>query len=192
MNLVSELAPLQLGSGAWVLPFWREPGKTCPQIKSEVKDPAELAKGSAGVLLSGNQGLTWRVRGNLTSPGTWLIENTVVELESRALLQHFRTRKGVAYASTSADGGETWSTPARTSIPNPNSKMHTLRAEPGLLIAAYNHHPRLRSPLVLAASRDDGAAWKTFAVVGRCKLDPSLKAACFQPLYLRVHTVLST
>ena len=30
---------LVLGSGAWVLPFWREPGKTCPQLRSEVKDP---------------------------------------------------------------------------------------------------------------------------------------------------------
>ena len=28
--------------------------------------------------------------------------------------------------------------------------------------------------------------------VRRCKLDPSLKATCFQPLNLRVHTVLST
>ena len=28
--------------------------------------------------------------------------------------------------------------------------------------------------------------------VGRCKLDPGLKATCFQPLNLRVHTVLST
>ena len=28
--------------------------------------------------------------------------------------------------------------------------------------------------------------------VGQCKLDPSLKATCFQPLNLRVHTVLST
>ena len=28
--------------------------------------------------------------------------------------------------------------------------------------------------------------------VGRCQLDPSLKATCFQPLKLRVHTVLST
>ena len=28
--------------------------------------------------------------------------------------------------------------------------------------------------------------------VGRCKLDPSLKATCFQPLNLRLHTVLST
>ena len=30
------------------------------------------------------------------------------------------------------------------------------------------------------------------AEVGRCKLDPSLKATCFQTLNLRVHTVLST
>ena len=29
-------------------------------------------------------------------------------------------------------------------------------------------------------------------MVGRCKLDPSLKATCFQTLNLRVHTVLST
>ena len=28
--------------------------------------------------------------------------------------------------------------------------------------------------------------------VRRCKLDPSLKVTCFQPLNLRVHTVLST
>ena len=28
--------------------------------------------------------------------------------------------------------------------------------------------------------------------VRRCKLDPSLKATCFQTLNLRVHTVLST
>ena len=29
-------------------------------------------------------------------------------------------------------------------------------------------------------------------VVRRCELDPSLKATCFQPLSLIVHTVLST
>ena len=30
------------------------------------------------------------------------------------------------------------------------------------------------------------------SLVGQCKLDPSLKATCFKPLNLRVHTVLST
>ena len=29
-------------------------------------------------------------------------------------------------------------------------------------------------------------------MVGRCKLHPSLKATCFQPLNMRVRTVLST
>ena len=33
---------------------------------------------------------------------------------------------------------------------------------------------------------------KPLPPVGRCKLDPSLKATCFQTLNLRVHTVLST
>ena len=32
----------------------------------------------------------------------------------------------------------------------------------------------------------------TIPEVGRCKLDPSFKATCFQPLNLRVHTELST
>ena len=113
--------------------------------------PEDIVKGSAGVLISGDQGLTWSVRGNLTAPGTWLIENTVVELGTRALLQHFRTRKGVAYASVSVDGGETWSAPQRTSIPNPNSKMHTIRgsgvfvAGRGWSIFAHSTHTFSRS-----------------------------------------------
>ena len=36
----------------------------------------------------------------------------------------------------------------------------------------------------------DAFAYSAYAV-GRCKLDPSLKAPCFQPLNLRVHTSLS-
>ena len=47
--------------------FWREPGKTCPQMKSEVKDASLLRKGSAGVIRSMDQGLTWEVFGNLTA-----------------------------------------------------------------------------------------------------------------------------
>ena len=39
---------VELEDGSWVLPFWREPGKTCPQMKSEVKDASLLRKGSAG------------------------------------------------------------------------------------------------------------------------------------------------
>ena len=43
----------------------------------EVKDPRDAVKGSAGVLISGDQGLTWRTHGNLTAPGTWQSLTTV-------------------------------------------------------------------------------------------------------------------
>ena len=41
---------------------------------------------------------------------------------------------------------------------------------------------------VFGSLRDEGTLYK----VGRCKLDPSLKATYFQPLNLIVHTVLSS
>ena len=54
-------------------------------------------------------------------------------------------------------------------------------------IVSTNHKSRLRIPSerFFAALQGNGA-------VGRCKLDPSLKAPCFQPFNLRVRTLLST
>ena len=48
--------------------------------------------------------------------------------------------------------------------------------------------------MLSVARSDDGSVQdeEDADTVGRCKLDPSLKATCFQPLNLRVHTVLST
>ena len=39
--------------------------------------------------------------------------------------------------------------------------------------------------------KSDIDAWVKSDEVGRCKLDPSLKAPCLQPLNLRLHTSLS-
>lgn len=60
-----------------------------------------------------------------------------------------RSRSG---GSDGGGGGSHGRGPGTKSEPNP------------LLLAAYNHHPRLRAPLVLARSVDDGASWRTFAV----------------------------
>ena len=55
---------------------------------------------------------------------------------------------------------------------------------------------RLRMPAELEGRRFLGMSLlyhlTHFLKVGMCTLDPSLKATCFQPLKLRVHTVLST
>ena len=76
-----------------------ESRKTCPQIKSEVKDASLLRKGSAGVIRSTDQGLTWQVFGNLTATKgeSWLIENTVVEERAR---QRTRKKKTTCWCNT--------------------------------------------------------------------------------------------
>jgi len=234
---------VELEDGSWVLPFWREPGKTCPQMKSEVKDASLLRKGSAGVIRSMDQGLTWEVFGNLTATKgeSWLIENTVVERKSErrkttkkkennnnkggrtnnVLVQHFRTKSGVAFVSLSRDNGKTWTEASETTLPNPNSKMHTIRIDDGdtydaddnvdektlssssspsksFFVAAYNHHPRTRDPLVLAVSKStDGVdSWKPFAKIEpggmreiiKPELDKSLlKPGAMQYAYPTVH-----
>ena len=164
-----------LSDGHWLLPFWREPGKTCPVVRNRLP-PAEWVNGSAGVLITGDQGLTWSVHGKIIPPEKdhegWLIENTVAELPGQQLLQFFRSRQGALYQSWSADMGRTWSVAERTSIPNPDSKPHLLRLRNGQaargthLICAYNDSPLKRTPLSLAVSHDPfGRNWHVLGSV---------------------------
>eukprot|EP00959_Pyramimonas_sp_CCMP1952_P159817 3342620-Pyramimonas_sp.AAC.1 len=66
--------------------------------------------------------------------------------------------------------------------------MSTCTHTPGRRLRAHPRRRRRRR----AAPRADGAFGARGTVGGRCKLDPSLKATCFQPLNLGVHVVLST
>mmetsp|Transcript_21707 Transcript_21707/g.68164 ORF Transcript_21707/g.68164 Transcript_21707/m.68164 type:complete len:444 (+) Transcript_21707:2-1333(+) len=164
-----------LSNGAWVLPFWREPGKTCPVVRSKV-ERSQQVNGSAGVLITGDQGLTWSSYGSLAVEGmdTWLIENTLVELSTGPLLQLFRSKVGVIYQSTSRDMGMTWAEPEPTMLPNPDSKFHLMMLSNGNLVCAYNASPIKRTPLTVALSRDQGQTWK---VVAHVEGDPDLQFA---------------
>lgn len=153
--------PVRTAAGALVLPYWTEK-KTLPAACQ--RDDAEEY---AGVLVSHDDGETWEAHGRLTAPGTHLIEGAVAERADGSLLMLFRTARGAAYASASADGGLTWSEPTRTTMSNPDSKLAML-GSPGLgLIAAYNDHKsfadagcrKCRTRLVLARSGDGGATW---------------------------------
>ncbi len=164
-----------LSNGAWLLPYWREPGKTCPVVRAAAPR-REWVNGSAGVLYSEDQGLQWReARGRISDQGTWLIENSIAEVgTSKVLLQVFRTKTGHAYKDYSYDMGLTWSKPVKTFLPNPNSKMCILALPNGNVVAAYNHSPKRRSPLSLAVSKDGGLLWTT---VLHLETDPSLQFA---------------
>ncbi len=161
---------IRLRSGEWVLPMWSE--KHGDGVCASSKE-----KGSAGVLVSADEGRTWEKRGTLTAPDTWLIENTVVEREDASLLMLFRTKKGYIYSATSVDKGRSWSPARPTRVKNPDSKIHALHlggngagavGEPSALALAYNGHKKLVKPSVrggrtnleIALSADEGASWR--------------------------------
>ena len=162
-----------LSNGAWLLPYWREPGKTCPLNRAQAH-PNQWVNGSAGVLYSGDQGLSWQIASqDIVHKTTWVIENSIAELgNTGVVLQTFRTRTGQAYKDYSYDSGLTWTQPQRTYLPNPNSKMCILGLPNGDVLAVYNHSPMRRTPLSLAVSKDGGVLW---SLVGHLETDPSLE-----------------
>jgi predicted neuraminidase len=65
----------------------------------------------------------------------------------------------VIWRSHSSDEGSCWSSPVRTSLPNPLSGISAM-AVGGRLAVVYNHtHHHERRPLSLAASDDGGRSW---------------------------------
>ena len=63
-------------TGAWVLPYWREQ----PHCKQCRPHADRSVRTSAGVLVSGNEGGSWKPIGSWRARGIrWLIEGTVAE-----------------------------------------------------------------------------------------------------------------
>ena len=69
----------------------------------------------------------------------------------------------------STDGGRSWSTPAKTGLPNPNSAIDALRLPDGSLLLAFNNAEGDRNDLSLAHSRDEGSTWR---VIRRIEWSP--------------------
>ena len=167
---VTANKPALLSTGEWLLPFWRE------RAMLSTKGPecaSQRGRESAGVLVSRDRGATWTSREVLTTKGTWLIENAVVEgAKPGSAYMVFRTQTGSLFASSSAGGGTGWSRPAAVpGVPNPNSKVDLIRLHPtGDLLLAFNDHKR---PLLLRP-RDplvpmDPHALARLPVTGECR-----------------------
>ena len=94
--------------------------------------------------------------------GRGVIQPTLWEDEEgvHALL---RSGEGFIYRTDSADQGDTWCEAYPIQVPNNNSGIDLTRLEDGTLLLAYNPIGQsfgLRSPISLAASRDNGRAWE--------------------------------
>ena len=144
--------------------------------------------------LSDDNGKTWRLGrqqpfATADAKGGRIMtqEPGVVELKDGRVLMYARTNVGRQWFYYSSDGCETWTKGTPGSLASPLSPATVKRLANGDLLAIWNDHERyplfrkmgpahrygLRSPLMLAVSKDEGRTW-----VNRRPLEGDLEG-CF-------------
>ena len=115
--------------GAWLLPLFR-----C------VSRPGRKWTGShdsAAMAISEDAGATWRevdVPGSIGS-----VHMTLVPLDNGVMAAFYRRRQAdFVHRSESRDGGESWSAPEPTDVPNNNSSISVIRLQDGRVAMACN------------------------------------------------------
>ena len=123
--------PVQvLPNGDWLLGTFL--CRTVPGVKWVGDDDISVLR------ISSDQGRTWRRVEVPDSLGC--VHMNVVDAGNGALLALFRSRwADFIHAARSTDGGQTWSAPVPTELPNNNSSIQATRLADGRLALVYNH-----------------------------------------------------
>ena len=161
-------APRRIGTGVMM----------CKPIlgpKGEWMLPVSIwwTKGSAGLLVSEDGGLTFTRRGGATiapEDGQTYDEHSIVLMKDGSIHSWIRTDKG-AKESFSTDGGYTWSPVVVGTFANTSTRRAVTRLDSGCLLLIKNGDrpdaDQGRSNLTAYVSDDEGKTWK-----GGLVLDP--------------------
>jgi predicted neuraminidase len=150
--------PLVLPGGTWLAGSSVEAG-----YRWDTPARAPYRAWTVWVERSEDRGRTWSRHGPVTVPGepfgviqptVWLGADGQVHMLMRST-----ERIGRIVASSSADGGLTWTAGRATELPNPNAGIDVVRLRDGRLVLVYNHLPEGRNAIHLAVSADDGKSW---------------------------------
>lgn len=126
--------PVFLAGGDWLLPVFH-----CPTVAGQ-KWSGE--RDTSGVRISSDQGRSWREVEVPDSVGC--VHMGIVELDGGRLLALYRSRwADHIHQSHSDDGGQSWSAPQPTALPNNNSSIQVTRLHNGHLALVYNHSSAL-------------------------------------------------
>lgn len=147
--------PLVRPLGGWLAPFCIC-GKT-PWI-------AEANGADTGVLLSINEGVSWKWQGGVALPKElWSFsEATIAPRTDGSVWMVIRTTRGL-YENASFDEGRTWSDPApMPSFAGPVTRAHLRRLASGAFLLIYHDSKRAkpgRERLTAWLSDDEGRTW---------------------------------
>lgn len=157
--------PIQiLSDGTWVHPQW-----LC------FDDDSKNGSDQPVVQISADEGESWRQVEFPEAAGR--VHPNIVELAPERLVCLFRSRfADWVYLSRSEDGGETWSVPEATEIPNNNAGLSAFLLPSGRLALVSNDHqvaeepgeviwPYERMRIVIAVSADEGRTWPVQRVI---------------------------
>lgn len=158
-NTINNFPPRQLPGGAWMMSRRTFDYKT------------RGVEFSVGGVTGLNHWQTFPVLGSAAElkaeePEWWLLPDT-------SLVAVFRDnrRSGWLYRSFSTDGGQSWTTPVKTNMPDATSKMCGLRLSDGRYVLISNPNPQRRDPLTLSLSDDGLVFTKMLYLVGGRHVD---------------------
>jgi hypothetical protein len=163
--------PTVLSGGEWLMP-------SAVWSNKEPKREDMAGERFSNVIVSNDDGATWRLRGGADVPDRWFDEHMVVERGDGTLWMLVRARHGVGEA-VSADRGATWQANHALALPGPNSRFFIRRLQSGRILLV-NHEPPggwscvtgqlappaeasppfTRTNLTALLSDDDGRTWR--------------------------------
>lgn len=161
---------------------WSEPERLPHGILGPIKNKPVLLEN--GMLISGssteddgwkvhfeltdNFGKTWKKVGPINTEGRFkIIQPTILNHGNGNLQSLFRSQSRAIVESWSDDYGQSWSRPAKSSLPNNNSGIDAVTLDDGRFLLAYNHvrppegarrGKGERTPLNVSVS-EDGRTW---------------------------------
>jgi predicted neuraminidase len=138
---------------------------------------------AGGVLKSKDGGKTWTRFGKVANPEGQGGEPSIAEVKSGKVHMMLRTKDGELWRSISSDKGETWSAPEKTGLTATASASHLLCARDGTLVLTRNpSRERVRFPLVICTSRDEGRTWTEPVALADRPTDEPGWAICYPTL----------